>query len=139
MSKYDDIINLTHHVSSTRPQMPMADRAAQFSPFAALTGYEAAIKETGRITEERIELDKDMLNILNMKIQCIVENLDNEPDITFTYFEPDKTKDGGEYLTITGKVKRIDEYTKQIILQSGERLNIDDILNINSSAFDRLV
>ncbi|MBQ9624494.1 MAG: hypothetical protein IJR47_00145 [Clostridia bacterium] len=139
MSRYDDIINLPHHISAARPQMPISDRAAQFSPFAALTGFEAAIKETGRLTDKRIELDENMLNILNIKMQCIVENLDKEPDITFTYFEPDKTKDGGEYLTITGKVKKIDDYARQIILQTGEKLNIDDVVNISGDIFAGLV
>jgi len=80
---YDDIINLPHHVSATRPQMSMIDRAAQFSPFAALTGYDAAIKETGRLTDEKIELDEAALNILNMKFQILVDSLEDEPEVTF--------------------------------------------------------
>lgn len=83
---YDDIINLPHHVSSTRPQMSMIDRAAQFSPFAALTGYDAAIKETGRLTDEKIELDEEALSNLNMKFQILFERLDEQPDIAITYF-----------------------------------------------------
>ena len=84
--QYDDIINLPHHVSATRPQMSMQDRAAQFSPFAALTGYDAAIKETGRLTDDKIIMDEEGLNILNMKFQILIDNLFEEPEITITYF-----------------------------------------------------
>ena len=96
--QYEDIINLPHHVSATRPQMSMIDRAAQFSPFAALTGYDAAIKETGRLTDEKIEMDEEALNILNMKFQILVDSLDDEPEVTFTYFKPDERKAGGAYI-----------------------------------------
>ena len=85
---YEDIINLPYHVSATKPQMSMIDRAAQFSPFAALTGYDAAIKETGRLTDEKIEMDEEALNILNMKFQVLVDSMDDEPEVTFTYFKP---------------------------------------------------
>ena len=97
--QYEDIINLPHHVSATRPQMSMLDRAAQFSPFAALTGYDAAIKETGRLTDEKIEMDEEALNILNMKFQILVDSLDDEPEVTFTYFKPDERKAGGAYIS----------------------------------------
>ena len=100
---YDDSINLPQHVSATRPQMSMIDRAAQFSPFAALTGYDAAIKETGRLTDEKIEMDEGALNILNMKFQILVDSLDDEPEVTFTYFKPDERKAGGAYIEVTGK------------------------------------
>ena len=83
---YEDIINLPHHVSTKRPQMSMLDRAAQFSPFAALTGYDAAIKETGRLTDEKIEMDEASLNMLNMKFQLLVEALGDEHEVSFTYF-----------------------------------------------------
>lgn len=83
---YDDIINLPHPISKTRPQMSLKDRAAQFSPFAALTGYDAAIKETGRLTDEKIELDEEALSNLNMKFQILFERLDEQPDIAITYF-----------------------------------------------------
>ena len=85
-NNYEDIINLPHHVSTKRPQMPLKDRAAQFAPFAALTGHDEAIKETARLTDERIELDESTLAILNDKIQIILDNLDIEPEITVTYF-----------------------------------------------------
>lgn len=92
---YEDIINLPHHVSTKRPQMSMLDRAAQFSPFAALTGYDAAIKETGRLTDEKIEMDEASLNMLNMKFQLLVEALGDEHEVSFTYFKPDERKAGG--------------------------------------------
>ena len=81
-NRYDEIINLPHHVSKTRPQMPMSDRAAQFAPFAALTGYESAIKETGRLTDERIELDEEALTALDMKYQLLMDALDDKPEVT---------------------------------------------------------
>ena len=84
--KYDEIMGLPHHVSKTRPQMPMSDRASQFAPFAALTGYDAAIKETGRLTDERIELDEGALTALNMRYQLLMDALDEEPEVEITYF-----------------------------------------------------
>ena len=89
-AKYQDIINLPHHVSKTRLQMAMSDRAAQFAPFAALTGYDDAVKETGRLTDDKIEPEESSLNELNARIQLLRENLANAPEITFTYFKPDE-------------------------------------------------
>lgn len=134
-TKYEDIINLPHHVSKTRPQMPMSDRAAQFAPFAALTGYDAAIKETGRLTDDKIELEESSLNELNAKIQLLREKLADAPEVTFTYFRPDDRKDGGAYLTITGTVKKLDDYERQIVLQDGTKVPIDDILDISGDIF----
>ncbi|MBP1926579.1 hypothetical protein J2Z76_002448 [Sedimentibacter acidaminivorans] len=92
MEKYDDIINLPHHVSATHPHMPAIDRAAQFSPFAALTGYDAAIKETARLTDERVELDKYMKDVLRDRLQIIVDQLKEHPEIAITYFSQMKRK-----------------------------------------------
>ena len=122
---YDDIINLPHHVSATRPQMSMMDRAAQFSPFAALTGYDAAIKETGRLTDEKIEMDEEALNILNMKFQILARSLDDEPEVTFTYFKPDERKAGGAYLTASGVVKKIDAFERMIVMRNGTKIPMD--------------
>ena len=119
---YDDIINLPHHVSATRPQMSMLDRAAQFSPFAALNGYDAAIKETGRLTDEKIEMDEEALNILNMKFQILVDSLDEEPEVTFTYFKPDERKAGGAYIEVTGTVKKVDDFERLIVMQNGMKM-----------------
>lgn len=135
---YEDIINLPHHVSKTRPQMSMIDRAAQFSPFAALTGYDAAIKETGRLTDEKIEMDEEALNILNMKFQLLVDRLADEPEITFTYFKPDERKAGGAYIDVTGKVKKVDDFERLIVMQNGTKLPMDDILNIEGEIFASL-
>ena len=135
---YDDIINLPHHVSSTRPQMSMIDRAAQFSPFAALTGYDAAIKETGRLTDEKIELDEEALSNLNMKFQILFEKLDEQPDIAITYFKPDETKSGGAYLTTTDKIKKVDEYERIITTAKGTKIPMDDVINLESDIFQAL-
>lgn len=135
---YEDIINLPHHVSKTRPQMSMIDRATQFSPFAALTGYDAAIKETGRLTDEKIEMDEEALNILNMKFQLLVDRLADEPEITFTYFKPDERKAGGAYIDVTGKVKKVDDFERLIVMQNGTKMPMDDILNIEGEIFASL-
>ena len=135
---YADIINLPHHVSATRPQMSMMDRAAQFSPFAALTGYDAAIKETGRLTDEKIEMDEETLNILNMKFQILARSLDDEPEVTFTYFKPDERKAGGAYLTASGVVKKIDDFERMIVMRNGMKMPMGDILNIEGHIFASL-
>lgn len=135
MGNYDDIINLSHHVSSTRPQMSMLDRAAQFSPFAALTGYDAAIKETGRLTDEKIELDEDTKAALDMKQAYLVEMIDEQPEITVTYFFPDTKKSGGAYVSATGKLKRFDEYERLLILTNGKKIPMDDIADIECDLF----
>ena len=132
-NKYDDIINLPHHVSKTRPQMSMHDRAAQFSPFSALTGYDAAIKETGRMTEKRIEPDEDELQILNMKLKLLIDNIDEEPEVTFTYFKPDERKSGGKYVEAFGVVKKADEFNRLIVMQDGEKIKMDDVVEISFS------
>ena len=135
---YEDIINLPHHVSTKRPQMSMLDRAAQFSPFAALTGYDAAIKETGRLTDEKIEMDEASLNMLNMKFQLLVEALGDEHEVSFTYFKPDETKAGGAYVTATGIVKKVDDYERLITMVDGAKIPMDDVLSIDGKMFSSL-
>lgn len=137
-SKYDEIINLPHHASKTRPQMPMSDRAAQFSPFAALTGYDSAIRETGRLTEERIELDEEALMALNMRYQLLIDSLKECPEVRITYFKPDERKSGGAYLTITGVVKKVDDYKRLITMQDGMIIPLDDVLMIEGKLFSGL-
>lgn len=134
-SKYDSIINLPHHVSPTRPQMPMSDRAAQFSPFAALTGYDAAIKETGRLTDAKIELDDEELNNLNMKFQLFVEHLEDEPEVAITYFKADERKAGGACLEASGIVKKLDDFERVITMQDGTKIPMDDVLSIDGELF----
>ena len=136
--KYDEIMGLPHHVSKTRPQMPMSDRAAQFAPFAALTGYDAAIKETGRLTDERIELDVEALSALNMKYQLLMEALDEAPEVTITYFQPDERKAGGKYVSAVGAVKKIDDFERRITMRDGTRIPMDDVLSIDGELFSSL-
>ena len=133
--KYNEIMGLPHHVSKTRPQMPMSDRAAQFAPFAALTGYDAAIKETGRLTVERIELDVEALSALDMKYQLLMEALDEAPEVTITYFQPDERKAGGKYVSAVGAVKKIDDFERRITMQDGAKIPMDDILSIDGELF----
>ena len=134
--KYDDIIHLPHPVSATHPQMPLSDRAAQFSPFAALTGHEEAIRETGRFTEEWVEPDEDRKALLDEKLQMIRKHLaegkENRelPKLLFTYFQPDERKSGGAYLTVAGRVRKIDEYARQVVLEDGTVLNAERITEI---------
>lgn len=137
--RYDDIIHLPHHISKTRPQMSMMDRAAQFSPFAALTGYDAAIKETGRLTDEKIELGEETKAVLDRKQSYLSDMISVQPEITVTYFLPDERKSGGTYLSVTGKLKRIDEYERMMILTDGKKIPLDDIMDIESNLFCELL
>ena len=127
-----------HHVSKTRPQMPMLDRAAQFAPFAALTGYDAAIKETGRLTDERIELDVEALSALDMKYQLLMEALDEAPEVIITYFRPDERKAGGKYVSAVGAVKKIDDFERRITMQDDAKIPMDDVLSIEGELFSVL-
>lgn len=129
-NKYDDIMYLPHPVSARHPQMPLADRAAQFSPFAALTGHEAAIRETARLTKERVELDESRKEILDERLQMIRENLSEKPEVTFTYFQPDERKSGGAYLTVTGRVKKVDGYERRILLEDGTVVPLEELIDI---------
>lgn len=133
--KYDDIIHLPHPVSRNHPQMSLLERAAQFSPFAALTGHDAAIRETARLTEEKSELDENRKEMLDERLQMIRENLSEEPEITFTYFKPDEKKSGGAYLTVIGKVKKINEYEHQILLEDGTVIAIENLFSIEGELF----
>ena len=130
MGKYDDIIHLPHHVSSTRAHMPMLDRAAQFQPFRALTGYEDAVHEAARQTDEKIELTEDEKLLLDAKLQKLADSIDSRPLVTVTWFQPDKRKTGGVYATTTGQLKKIDDFKGVLILLNGERIPVEDILDI---------
>lgn len=134
-SPYEDIVDLPHHVSAARPRMPMKDRAAQFSPFAALTGYDAEITETGRLTEEWVEMGEDCLDVLDRKKSFLMLHVSEHPFLAITYFLPDQRKKGGKYETVTGSLKRIDEDQRLIILMNGVKIPIDRILNIESAVF----
>ena len=126
--KYDDIINLSHHVSSRHPQMPMMNRAAQFSPFAALTGYDDAVRETARLTDEKIELDEYEKEELDRKIQWLGSHLDEHIPVSITYFHPDDKKAGGSYEEIVDTIRKINVYEHEILLSGGKRIPMEDIL-----------
>lgn len=131
--RYDDIIDLPHHVSTKHPHMAPIDRAAQFSPFAALTGHDEAIRETERLTEERAQLDENSKELLDARLQILREHLSERPEVTFTFFEPDAKKNGGSYVTATGKVKKIDAYEAKIFLDDGTGISIDEIVAIEGT------
>ena len=132
---YEDIVNLPPHISKKHPQPSMMDRAARFAPFAAITGYEEMVLEEARVTEERVDLDEGALSLLNEKLNMIQEFLDEEPEVTITYFEPDKKKSSGAYVSITGTVKRIDEYEHLVILIDGKKIRIEEIYALESDLF----
>ena len=127
---YDDIINLPRHQSATHAHMSNHDRAAQFAPFAALTGYGDAVTEAARLTDRRIELDEDGLEQLNERLNWLQEHLSEQPEVSILCFTADKKKAGGCYHTLHGIVKRIDEYEKLLLLQDGRKLPLKDILEI---------
>lgn len=128
--EYDDIINLPHHVSADRPHMPMIDRAAQFSPFAALTGYDAAIVETARLTDTKRELSEEQKEVISKQLHSLQSRLEADSGVTVTYFVPDSRKAGGAYRTITSPVKKVDEYVGVLEMSNGITIPFDDILSL---------
>ena len=136
--QYEDILHLPHHVSSKRHPMPMSDRAAQFSPFAALTGYDDAIRETGRLTERRVELDDEELARLDEKFHILQEHLEEQPVVRFTDFKPDMRKEGGAYLTVFGVMRKIRDYEREILLQYETVIPVDDIVEMECPLFSSM-
>ena len=134
-SPYKDIINLPRPVSKKHPQPSMMDRAARFAPFAAITNYEEMVLEEARVTEKRIFLDENELTLLNEKLNIIQEFLEKSPEITVTYFEPDKRKSGGAYISLTGTVKRIDQYERNLVMNDDKKVRIEDIYKLESDLF----
>ena len=132
MSEYDDIIDLPRPKSAHEP-MPMSDRAAQFSPFAALTGYEDAIDETARLTDARVELGESAVEELERALAGIAARISERPDVTVTYFVPDGRKSGGAYVTRAGALKRIDEAEREIVFADGTRIAVWDIVSIEDA------
>ena len=124
---YDDIINMPRHISSKHPQMKIIDRAAQFAPFAALTGHKESIDEASRITDSKKELDENQKEILNNKLNYILLNLDKLFEIKITYFQADLKKSGGKYITVLANIKKIDEYNKVLVLNNGMKIKLDDL------------
>ena len=125
--KYDDIINLPHHVSKLHPRMSIQNRAAQFAPFSALTGYDSEIREIVRLTDKKIELEDEMKEEINRKLQEIKKDVSKGINVNFTYFIKDKLKEGGAYITTYGIVKKIDEANRIVVLDTQEEIPIDDI------------
>ena len=132
---YADIINLPHHVSTVHPQMSMAQRAAQFSPFAALVGYEDVVEETARQTDSKRELDETEKTELDRKLCVIESHLAEKPVIEIEYFVPDKTKAGGEYVFKSGAVSKILPVWKKLVLADGTEIRIEDITDITGELF----
>ena len=129
--KYDDIINMPVHKSRKHPHMSLYARSGQFSPFAALTGYEDAVRETGREVLERIELDEERKLIIDGKLQLIRENLFKKREVTFTYFEPDLRKQGGRYITKIGIAKKFDDLGQKIILTDKSEILINELIDVD--------
>lgn len=137
--QYDDIINLPHHVSTVHTHMSLHDRAAQFLPFAALTGYEDAIRETGRLTEERISLSESEIESLNERLHILLQEQHSHPEISVTYFVPDEKKEGGAYETAEGSIKRIDEYRRVLIMTDGRQIPMEDIIELDGEIFSDIL
>lgn len=127
---YEDIIDLPHPTSVRHPRMPRISRAAQFSPFAALTGHEEAITETARLTDQKMELTEEAKAELDQIQQMLLEHIAEQPEITVTWFQPDERKEGGAYVTTIGRLKRMDEVRRMLWLTNGDRIFLDDIIEI---------
>ena len=134
--KYAHIIHLPHHTSKVRPHMTLYQRAAQFAPFAALTGHNAAIRETARLTDKKIDLSESECEKLNQKFTLILANLDEHPTVSMVHFVPDPHKEGGQYTTYTGTIKSFDEYEQRITFEDGAQIKISDIIDIKGQLFD---
>lgn len=134
MDNYSDIINLSRPVSK-RPRMSLKQRSAQFAPFAALTGYKGQVEETARLTNKKIEINEELKEILNKKIQLIQKKIKEQPQIEITYFIPDSKKDGGKYEIICNTIQKIDMYTNEFVMLDGTRININDIIDIQGNLF----
>ena len=130
--KYDDIINLPHHVSERHPKMSMSTRAAQFAPFAALPGYEDAVTQTARLTDSAISLDETQKAVIDACIQLISEHMAERPEVEITFFQPDAHKDGGSYVSAKGNLKRIDTVERCLVLTDGRMIKVDKIIQIES-------
>ena len=128
--KYSKLKNITRPQYPDLPPMPIEDRAAQFSPFAAVVGYDDAVEETARYTDSMVELSEDEIVLLNDALAKLRESIDEKPQIRVTYFVPDAKKDGGEYVSKTGIVKRIDEYENVLIFTDGDKVAVSSIIKV---------
>ena len=136
---YDDIINLPHPTSKRHPRMPIRDRAAIFSPFAALSGPGAASAVTARLTEPTIELDEDTKAELDRRQAVLLEHMDERPELTVTWFQRDEKKDGGAYLTTTGRLKKLRELERILVLTDGTEIPLEDVVTLESDIFQTLM
>ena len=136
MNKYDDIINLERPISKKRVPMSMENRAAQFAPFSALSGYSEAVKETARITDSKKALSEGIKEIINEKLNYIKNNIKNIGEVTITYFVKDQKKSGGKYVGVTGSVKNIDRDNFLVYMMNGTVISFNDISNIDGEIFN---
>lgn len=137
--KYDDILHLPHPTSKKHPRMPISDRAAIFSPFAALTGHAAAIQETARLTDQKMELDEDTKAELDRRQAILLEHIAEQPEVTITWFCPDEKKSGGAYVVTVGRLKRVDETAGTLRLADGMTIALDEIVDLQSDLFQGLL
>lgn len=135
---YDDIIRLPHPTSAKHPRMPLADRVAQFSPFAALSGHSAALAETARLTDRQIELSDDDKAVLDQKQRILLEHIKEHPEISVTWFRPDEKKDGGQYITTTGRLKRIDEFNQVLLLAGDIKIPLIYVVDLSSETLPNM-
>ena len=135
---YDDLLHLPHPTSEKHPRMPLADRASIFSPFAALSGHGDAIRETARLTDRRMELDEDAKAELDRRQAVLLEHLGEQPEVTVTWFRPDERKEGGAYLTTTGRLKKIDALGRRLVLLDGTGIPLEDVADLESECFRKL-
>lgn len=135
---YDDMIDLPHPISKKHPRMSIRDRAAIFSPFAALSGHGAAIVETARLTDRRMELDEDTKEELDQKQAVLMEHIEEQPEVTVTWFQPDERKEGGAYLTVTGRLKKLDKIRRVLVLTDGTKILLANVVELESEYFQGL-
>ena len=133
--KYDDILHLPHPTSVRHPRMPISERATIFSPFAALTGHAGAIAETACLTDQKMELDEDTKAELDRRQAVLMEHIAEQPEVTVTWFQPDERKDGGSYLTATGRLKKLDAIQRLLVLTDGTEIPLDDVASLESECF----
>lgn len=135
IDSYDDMMDMPHHTSAVHPHMSVYDRAAQFAPFAALTGHDTAIRETARLTESRVELDEYSKADLNRRLCILQDRIDEKPEVSITYFQPDTKKSGGQYMTASGCIKKMEEYERAVIMEDDTRIPMDQIFAVDGEWF----
>ena len=133
--KYDDMLHLPHPTSARHPRMSISERAAIFSPFAALTGHAGAIAETARLTDQKMDLDENTKAELDQKQAILLEHIAEQPEIKVTWFQPDERKDGGAYLTAAGRLKKLNAIQRLLVLTDGTEIPLDDVAGIESDYF----